>query len=102
MTKADLFSMIKEHPKESVVSRQWSVVRNQARVATSQMGLGFGHWSFIGTWSLLIGHCFLCGCAPSDESKFSSKLFSEVQIIGTRGTAPGQFNKPRSVAVDKD
>src|SRR5262249_22701346 len=29
-----------------------------------------------------------------------SKLFSSVQIVGGRGTALGQFNKPRSVAVD--
>jgi ABC-type spermidine/putrescine transport system permease subunit II/DNA-binding beta-propeller fold protein YncE len=30
----------------------------------------------------------------------NSKLFSRVEIIGSRGTALGQFNKPRSVAVD--
>ncbi len=40
----------------------------------------------------------LAGCSKSHNSK----LFSDVQIIGSRGTALGQFNKPRSVAVDRD
>ncbi len=29
-----------------------------------------------------------------------SEFFSRAEVFGTRGTAPGQFNKPRSVAVD--
>lgn len=42
------------------------------------------------------------GCAPSasNSAPIQSKLFSEVQIIGVRGTVLGQFNKPRSLAVD--
>lgn len=31
-----------------------------------------------------------------------SPFFSRVEILGTRGAAPGQFNKPRSVAVDRE
>ncbi|MEO7675231.1 MAG: 6-bladed beta-propeller [Verrucomicrobiota bacterium] len=31
-----------------------------------------------------------------------SKIFSGVEIIGSRGTGLGQFNKPRSLALDKD
>jgi ABC-type Fe3+ transport system permease subunit/DNA-binding beta-propeller fold protein YncE len=44
------------------------------------------------------------GCAPSSATQASidSKLFSRVEIIGSRGTALGQFNKPRSVAVDSN
>ena len=44
----------------------------------------------------------LLGCSPesSESSRFHSQLFSEVQVIGSRGTAPGQFNKPRSIALD--
>lgn len=42
-------------------------------------------------------------CAPaSDQSiPLESKFFASVQVIGTRGTGVGQFNKPRSVAVDR-
>lgn len=51
---------------------------------------------------------FLAGCSDSKKensaNRFSiqSKIFSHVEIIGSRGTAPGQFNKPRSLALDKD
>ena len=34
------------------------------------------------------------------EKSWHSSLFSRVEIIGGRGTGPGQFNKPRSVALD--
>jgi sugar lactone lactonase YvrE/ABC-type molybdate transport system permease subunit len=42
------------------------------------------------------------GCSRSDEKSvpISSKIFSRVQIIGTRGTGVGELNKPRGVAVD--
>jgi ABC-type Fe3+ transport system permease subunit/DNA-binding beta-propeller fold protein YncE len=42
-----------------------------------------------------------CNPGPSNESSVASKLFGKVQIIGTRGTGFGQFNKPRSVTVDR-
>ena len=51
---------------------------------------------------------FFAGCSGSNgrtsESHFpiQSKIFSHVEIIGSRGTAPGQFNKPRSLALDRD
>ena len=50
-----------------------------------------------------LGALALVACSPSHESgtvAIHSKFFSSVQIIGTRGGALGQFNKPRSVAVD--
>jgi DNA-binding beta-propeller fold protein YncE len=46
----------------------------------------------------------LAGCSPqspSNEAPLDSHFFERVQIIGSRGTGVGQFNKPRSVAVDK-
>jgi len=43
------------------------------------------------------------GCdAKPKKSKFHSSIFSRIKIIGNRGTAPGQFVKPRSIAVDLD
>lgn len=43
------------------------------------------------------------GCIPSspqNEAPVQSKFFSSVRIIGSRGTALGQFNKPRSLTLD--
>ncbi|MBI5772760.1 MAG: hypothetical protein HZA89_03330 [Verrucomicrobia bacterium] len=42
------------------------------------------------------------GCRPANEGEapVQSKFFSRVKIIGSRGAGAGQFNKPRSVAVD--
>ncbi len=52
----------------------------------------------------LLGACFaFTGCTPqlpSNELALESQLFDRVQVIGSRGTGLGQFNKPRSVAVD--
>src|SRR5437867_3417137 len=45
----------------------------------------------------------LAGCAPatsSNDAPMESKLFSRVKVIGTRGGGLGEFNKPRSLAVD--
>ena len=45
----------------------------------------------------------LSGCGPSQngETPVASAIFSRVEIIGSRGTGVGQFNKPRSLAVDR-
>src|SRR5262245_47281863 len=43
----------------------------------------------------------LISCVPdANDTHLNSQFFSSVQVIGTRGTGLGQFNKPRSVAVD--
>jgi DNA-binding beta-propeller fold protein YncE len=45
------------------------------------------------------------GCSPNHEATgtaLNSALFARVEIVATRGVAPGQVNKPRSVAVDHD
>jgi hypothetical protein len=47
-----------------------------------------------------------CGCSKpgsrdaASAARLSSAIFSHVEIIGTRGTGAGEFNKPRSLAVD--
>lgn len=54
-------------------------------------------------WPLtLCGLLFLANCspAPKNQSALNSQFFHTVQIIGTRGTGAGQFNKPRSLALD--
>src|SRR5207247_10860210 len=62
-------------------------------------------WCLKVLWCLVLGAwCFCSGCTPSaskNESTLQSKFFESAQIIGTRGTGVGQFNKPRSVAVDR-
>ncbi|MEW6305511.1 MAG: ABC transporter permease subunit [Verrucomicrobiota bacterium] len=47
----------------------------------------------------------LTSCQPPHDhntTPLPGDLFSGVQIIGSRGTGAGQFNKPRSLAVDLD
>ncbi len=46
--------------------------------------------------------CLLAGC-PADDQRSApvrSKFFSRVEVIGARGAGVGEFNKPRSVALD--
>jgi len=45
---------------------------------------------------------FLLGCSGDQQrsAPVQSRYFSRVEIIGTRGAGFGEFNKPRSVAVD--
>ncbi|MGC8991342.1 MAG: hypothetical protein ACP5MD_14595, partial [Verrucomicrobiia bacterium] len=46
---------------------------------------------------------FLGGCSQSPPADGGAKsvFFKRIEIIGSRGTAPGQFNKPRSLTVDR-
>ena len=60
-------------------------------------------WTARALPALLLTSTFLAGCSQKGgtvSTPVKSRFFSEVQIIGRRGTALGQFNKPRSVAVD--
>jgi sugar lactone lactonase YvrE len=43
-----------------------------------------------------------CNPGPPGNTGFHSSLFERVEIIGQRGTGLGQFNKPRSLAVDRE
>jgi DNA-binding beta-propeller fold protein YncE len=46
--------------------------------------------------------CLWAGCSANDQRSATvhSRFFSRVEVIGSRGAGPGEFNKPRSVAVD--
>lgn len=47
----------------------------------------------------------LAGCGePTSATRapLDSRFFERAEVLGGRGTAPGQFSKPRSLAVDRD
>ena len=51
----------------------------------------------------LVGGFVLAGCTPQtspNSAPVQSQFFSRVEIIGSRGAGSGEFNKPRSLAVD--
>jgi ABC-type Fe3+ transport system permease subunit/sugar lactone lactonase YvrE len=52
--------------------------------------------------ALALAAVLLPGCSrePQGRLGLDSKLFNGVEIIGIRGAGAGEFNKPRSVAVD--
>jgi ABC-type Fe3+ transport system permease subunit/DNA-binding beta-propeller fold protein YncE len=80
-----------------VVWKLWCVVRGawirNTQHATRTTGLAAV------AMALLLTAC--SPSAPPDQAPLRSRLFRSVQIIGSRGVGVGQFNKPRSVAVDR-
>jgi ABC-type Fe3+ transport system permease subunit/DNA-binding beta-propeller fold protein YncE len=64
----------------------------------------FGPFAGIGFPAAMVLLALGPGCSPpaSRAVPIPSRLFDRVETIGTRGNAPGQFNKPRSVAVDRE
>jgi streptogramin lyase len=56
----------------------------------------------MGHAALILSALLLGGCLEDSPSDLHSQLFDEVEVIGGRGSALGQFNKPRSVAVDRE
>lgn len=58
---------------------------------------------FVSLWFILLAFAWT-GCNPKEDERpataVKSSIFSHVQIIGSRGTGPGQFNKPRSLTCD--
>lgn len=53
---------------------------------------------------LIFAALFLTSCSvdTSTEKTLDSKFFSRVVLLGARGVGVGEFNKPRSLAVDRD
>jgi ABC-type Fe3+ transport system permease subunit len=52
----------------------------------------------------LVALLFFPACrpkSPADVAAARNKIFSDVQIIGTRGVGVGQLNKPRSLTIDR-
>lgn len=52
----------------------------------------------------VVGLVGLAGCSDGSpaDGRLISRFFNRVEVLGTRGTGPGQFNKPRSLALDRD
>jgi ABC-type Fe3+ transport system permease subunit/sugar lactone lactonase YvrE len=52
------------------------------------------------------GALLVAGCSGDEDRQsrypIESRWFSHTQVIGRRGVAPGQFNKPRSLVCDRD
>jgi len=51
--------------------------------------------------SVCVVAAILCGCSPSSRLP-ESRFFQSVEIIGRRGAGAGEFNKPRSLALDRE
>ena len=64
-------------------------------------------WAASGLFVATAGACVLgMGCSPGGGHPdgvlpSTPSLFSDVVLVGSRGTASGQFNKPRSLTVDR-
>lgn len=59
----------------------------------------------VAQWSCLALALLTAGCARETDATSrlaGSRLFSSVEVIGSWGTAPGQFSKPRSLALDRE
>jgi DNA-binding beta-propeller fold protein YncE len=70
--------------------------------------LGRNLRNLLRTSAVLASILLLTGCGGATtadgrvERDLESKLFRSVQVWGRRGTGAGEFNKPRSLALDRD
>jgi ABC-type Fe3+ transport system permease subunit/DNA-binding beta-propeller fold protein YncE len=82
----------------------WGGWRGMRFVAPQFGNAGKAGWKLTMLVALGAGGAGLTGCAPASGNGLNvqSRFFSQVEVIGTRGAGLGQFNKPRSVAVDKE
>ena len=67
----------------------------------ADLGTRGARWGSAATMILAMA-TLLAGCSQEDtrERPLESRIFSEAKVIGTRGAGVGEFNKPRSLAVD--
>ncbi|HZV35725.1 MAG TPA: 6-bladed beta-propeller [Verrucomicrobiae bacterium] len=71
----------------------------------SDFGFRISDWKK-GSTAVCLIFCaiFLTSCSVDDSrhKSLDSKIFSRVEIIGTRGVGVGEFNKPRGITFDHD
>lgn len=85
-------------PETRQMKTDWSP-SNQGGAGHSPGPTGFAAVS----WLLIAGGLFAsCSFQETDTASVKSRFFERVEVIGTRGGGLGQFNKPRSVAVDAE
>ena len=63
---------------------------------------GAGGMSLVCVLGLFSAGCSDAGKGGAVRVPIESVGFSHVEVIGSRGVAPGQFNKPRSLVCDRD
>ncbi len=68
----------------------WSVIRSRQRSVSVVL---------VALAAVAVG-CSMHGETSTGITPIQSSIFSHVEIIGTRGTGPGEFNKPRSLTLD--
>jgi ABC-type Fe3+ transport system permease subunit/DNA-binding beta-propeller fold protein YncE len=74
----------------------WAMARVLRRLGSRHAAVSRVAAAAIGALVLGTG----CSRAPGDRGGLHSQLFGAVEVFGSRGSGAGQFQKPRSVAVD--
>jgi ABC-type Fe3+ transport system permease subunit/DNA-binding beta-propeller fold protein YncE len=80
------------------ISSSWGgEIRRLLQAAASRSRISF---AFVVAFVAML----LAGCSvdTATEKKLDSKFFSRVEVIGHRGVGVGEFNKPRSIAIDRE
>lgn len=66
-------------------------------------GAGSTTRTLASAFALLASASALTGCGKGGgEVLRDSQFFSRIEMVGTRGSGPGQFQKPRSLAIDRE
>jgi sugar lactone lactonase YvrE len=91
--------------KNSKLQTPSSGESSSSNLQTTSARSGLGVRNLVHLWMLALGAwCFCAGCSPADAkhgARLNSQFFERAEVIGTRGVGIGEFNKPRSVTVDR-
>lgn len=81
--------------------------RTRGKSTTAITGWAFGRFGKSRPRGLgwLLALFLSTGCrdqSPVNSVRIESRLFTHISVLGSRGTAPGHFTKPRSVICDRE